>query len=115
MKLKLHHVNFATTDVSAMDKFYRDVLDMQTIPDMGRNRVRDQGYPGDVAFVTDGAMQMHIAFRPDDLDAFKRRLEDKGIKYSDYGDWAMTGWKQIFFYDPDGNVVEVHQAPKDAP
>jgi glyoxylase I family protein len=35
MKLKLHHVNFATTDVPAMDKFYRDVLDMQTIPDMG--------------------------------------------------------------------------------
>jgi hypothetical protein len=27
----------------------------------------------------------------------------------------MTGWKQIFFYDPDGNVVEVHQAPPDAP
>jgi catechol 2,3-dioxygenase-like lactoylglutathione lyase family enzyme len=138
MKLKLHHVNLATTDVSRMDKFYRDVLDMQTIPDMGRTRVRDQGYPGDVAFVTDGAIQMHIAekdmnigfrtgkvvnpvqkghiaFRTDDLEAFKRRLDDKGIKYSDYGDWAMTGWKQIFFYDPDGNVVEVHQAPKDAP
>ena len=30
-------------------------------------------------------------------------------------DWAMTGWKQMFFYDPDGNVAEVHQAPKDAP
>jgi len=138
MKLKLHHVNLATTDVSAMNKFYRDVLDMQTIPDMGRTRVRDQGYPGDVAFVTDGAIQMHIAekdmnigfrtgkvvnpvqdghiaFRTDDLEAFKRHLEDKGIKYSDYGDWAMTGWKQIFFYDPDGNVVEVHQALKDAP
>jgi len=27
----------------------------------------------------------------------------------------MTGWKQMFFYDPDGNVAEVHQAPKDAP
>ncbi len=38
MKLKLHHVNFATTDVAAMDTFYRDVLDMRTIPDMGRNR-----------------------------------------------------------------------------
>ena len=110
MKLKLHHVNFVTTDVSAMDKFYRDVLDMQTIPDMGRNRVRDQGYPGDVVFVTDGAMQMHIAekdmnigfrtgqavnpvqhghiaFRTDDLDAFKRRLEDKGIKY--FGLWRL--------------------------
>ena len=57
----------------------------------------------------------HIAFRTDDLDAVKRRLDEKGIKYSDYGDWAMTGWKQIFFYDPDGNVVEVHQAPAEVP
>jgi glyoxylase I family protein len=138
MKLKLHHLNFATTDVPAMDTFYRDVLDMQTIPDMGRNRKKDEGYPGDVAFITDGALQMHIAekdmqigfrtgkvvnpvhkghiaFRTDDLDAFKKRLDEKGIQYSDFGDWAMTGWKQIFFYDPDGNVVEVHQAPADAP
>ena len=134
MKLKLHHVNLATTDVSAMNKFYRDVLDMQTIPDMGRTRVRDQGYPGDVAFVTDGATQFHItekdmgtgfrtgqvvnpvdrghiAFRTDDIAAFKKRLDEKGIRYSDYGGWAMSGWHQIFFYDPDGNVIEVHQAP----
>ena len=48
-------------------------------------------------------------------DAFEKRLDDKGIKYSDFGDWAMTGWKQIFFYDPDGNVVEVHQAPEGTP
>ena len=138
MKLKLHHINFATKNVPVMDKFYRDVLDMQTIPDMGRTRVRDQGYPGDVAFISDGAIQMHIAekdmqigfrtgkvvnpvhrghiaFRTDDLDAFRKRLDEKGIKYADFGDWAMTGWEQIFFYDPDGNVVEVHQAPADAP
>ena len=137
MKLKLHHINFATRDVSALDAFYRDVLDMETIPGMGRNRVKDQGYPGDVAFITDGALQMHIgekdmqigfrtgqvvnpvdrghiAFRTDDLDAFKKRLDEKGIKYSDYGDWAMTGWRQIFFYDPDGNVVEVHQVDEGA-
>ncbi len=138
MKLKLHHVNFATRDVRALDAFYRDVLDMQAMPGMNKNRVKDQGYPGDVAFVTDGAMQMHIAekdmaigfragqavnpvdrghiaFRTDDLDAFRKRLDEKGIQYSNFGDWAMTGWKQIFFYDPDGNVVEVHQAPADAP
>ena len=53
----------------------------------------------------------HIAFRTDDIAAFKKRLDDKGIKYSDYGGWAMSGWHQIFFYDPDGNVIEVHQAP----
>ena len=26
-----------------------------------------------------------------------------------YGAWAMNGWEQIFFYDPDGNIIEVHQ------
>ncbi len=51
----------------------------------------------------------HIAFRTDDIAAFKARLKEKGIPYSDFGTWAMKGWEQIFFYDPDGNIVEVHQ------
>jgi len=118
-----------------MDAFYRDVLDLQTEPTLARQRITTQGYAGDVAFVTDGATQFHIAekdmgtgfrtgqvvnpvdrghiaFRTDDIAAFKKRLDDKGIKYSDYGGWAMSGWHQIFFYDPDGNVIEVHQAPE---
>ena len=51
----------------------------------------------------------HIAYRTDDIEAFKRHLEDKGVPYSDWGDRAVAGWHQIFFYDPDGNVIEVHQ------
>ncbi|MGH6815218.1 MAG: VOC family protein, partial [Hyphomicrobiaceae bacterium] len=51
----------------------------------------------------------HLAFRTDDIAAFKQRLKDKGIPFSDYGAWAMNGWEQIFFYDPDGNIIEVHQ------
>ena len=132
MKLKLHHVNLSTVDVGAMDRFYRDVLDLQPEPGMAALRVKQQGYAGNVSFVTDGTTQMHlaekdlqvgfrtgqvvnplekghIAFRTDDIEAFKRRLDGKGIPYSDYGAWAMSGWQQIFFYDPDGNVVEVHQ------
>ena len=132
MNLKLHHVNLSTTNVEAMDDFYRHVLDMQPEPKMEALRVKQQGYAGDVSFVTDGTTQMHlaqkdlrvgfrtgqavnplekghIAFRTDDIEAFKRRLEEKDIPYSDYGAWAMKGWQQIFFYDPDGNVVEVHQ------
>jgi glyoxylase I family protein len=132
MKLKLHHINFSTTNVAAMDAFYRSVLDLEPEPELGRNRVTDSGYPGQVAFVTDGTTQVHlaekdlgvpfrtgqainplerghIAFRTDDIAAFKRRLEEKGIPYSDYGAWAMSGWEQIFFYDPDGNIIEVHQ------
>ena len=132
MKLKLHHLNLCTTNVAAMDDFYTKVLDMQSEP--GRNATRDtsQGYSGKVAFVTDGQSEVHlaerdlaigfktgqainplekghIAFRTDDIAAFKKRLEERGIPYSDFGAWAMKGWQQIFFHDPDGNVVEVHQ------
>ena len=132
MKLKLHHVNLCTTNVPAMDEFYRTVLNLEPEPSMAASRVTTGGYPGDVAFVTDGATQVHlaerdlgvgfrtgqainpmerghIAFRTDDIEAVKRRLEERGIPFSDYGGWAMAGWQQIFFHDPDGNVIEVHQ------
>lgn len=132
MKLTLHHVNLCTTDVAAMDEFYRSVLELAPEPGMQASRVTSQGYAGDVAFVTDGTTQLHLAekdldagfrtgkpinpverghlaFRTDDIEAFKRRLEEQGIPYADYGDWAMSGWQQIFFHDPEGNVIEVHQ------
>ena len=134
MKIKLHHLNLCTQNVAAMDQFYRSVLELEQEPTMQASRATDEGsYDGKVAFVTDGTTQMHlaakdltvgfrtgqiinplekghIAFRTDDMAAFKKRLEDKGIPYSDYGGWAIKGWHQIFFHDPDGNVIEVHQA-----
>ena len=132
MKLKLHHINLCSVNVRAMDEFYRTVLDMEPEPALKATRVVDQGYAGNVAFITDGTIQVHVAekdlkvgfrtgqainplerghlaFRTDDISAFKKRLEEKGIPYSNYGAWAMSGWEQIFFYDPDGNIVEVHQ------
>jgi len=133
MKIKLHHVNLCTTNVPAMDEFYRTVLDLRSEPSLQAGRiVKDEGYPGDVSFVTDGTIQVHlaekdlgvgfrtgqainpverghIAFRTDDIDAVKKRLKEKGIPFSDFGAWAMKGWEQIFFYDPEGNIIEVHQ------
>jgi glyoxylase I family protein len=132
MKLKLHHINLCSTNVPAMDEFYRTVLDMEPEASLKTARVVDQGYAGNVAFLTDGTTQVHlaekdlkiafrtgqainpldrghIAFRTDDIEAFKKHLEEKGIPYSNYGAWAMTGWDQIFFYDPEGNIIEVHQ------
>ena len=133
MQLKLHHVNLCSKDVPAMDEFYRSILGLEPEPSLGDARLTAQGYSGDVAFLTDGQTQVHlaekdlgvgfrtrnainpierghIAFRTDNIDAFKKRLEEKGVPYSDYGTWAMNGWYQIFFYDPEGNVIEVHQA-----
>ncbi len=51
----------------------------------------------------------HFCFRTDDIEGFKKTLETQEIPYADYGKWALKGWYQIFFHDPDGNIIEVHQ------
>ncbi len=130
MKLWLHHVNIVSHDVEELRTFYSDVLGMgeqtEDIP------ARSPGYSAPVAFVGDGTVQMHlacrdlglgfrsgnainpverghIAFRTDDLAAFRRLLDERGIAYSDYGGVATDSWHQIFFHDPVGTVIEVHQ------
>ncbi len=133
MKLWLHHINLCTNDVPAMDKFYRAIMGLHDEPTMEplRDKSSGDGYNGKVSFVTDGTTQMHlaqrdlgasfrtgqalnpldkghIAFRTDDIDTFKKRLDDAGIPYANYGAWAIKGWEQIFFQDPEGNVIEVH-------
>ncbi len=134
MKLQFHHMNLCTGDVQGLSKFYSDLFDLKTIPDYVRVNTAD-GYGGNVDFLSDGAVEFHLArrdvdlgfrmkhtinpldrghfcFRTDDIEAFKRRLAERKIPYSDYGTWAMAGWYQIFFHDPEGNVIEVHQTGK---
>ena len=132
MKLTLHHINLSTDKVTEMDAFYRDVLGLERETQGLPTLEKGKGYAGDVAFVTDGHIQTHlaerdvlagfktghivnavarghIAYRTDDIAAFKEHLDDNGIPYSDWGHTAVAGWKQIFFFDPDGNVIEVHE------
>ncbi|MFN3260135.1 MAG: VOC family protein [Pikeienuella sp.] len=133
MKLTYHHMNICTENVKRSSEFYRSIFDLSSV-DYARVNT-DEGYSGNVDFVTDGAVEFHIArrdvdlgfkmkhainpldrghfcFRTDDIEGFKRRLEARQIPYSDYGTWAMAGWYQIFFHDPDGNIIEVHQTGK---
>lgn len=136
MKLTLHHVNLSTDKVEEMDVFYRDILGLERETKGLPVLEKDNGYAGDVAFVTDGAIQTHIAqrdvlagfktghmvnavarghiaYRTDDLTAFKAHLDATGVPYSDWGHTAVAGWQQIFFFDPDGNVIEVHEVSED--
>lgn len=136
MKLTLHHVNFATEQVDRMEKFYGDILGLDTETSGLPVLEKKKGYDGNVTFLTDGRIQFHlamkdlevgfrtghavnpvekghIAFRTDDIESFKKMLEEKGVSYSDYGNIAVEGWHQIFFFDPEGNVIEVHQVDED--
>lgn len=133
MKARLHHINLSTEKVEEMDAFYREVLGLEATDEDVPALRNDEGvYAGDVAFVSDGHMHLHIArkdvqagfrtgqlvnpvmkghvaYRTDDLKAFKAHLEAEGVPYADWGDSAVAGWHQIYFYDPEGNVIEVHE------
>ena len=135
MKLEFHHINYVSQDVEELDSFYRNVMKMETIASEKFPRTsatKDKGYNGKIKFVTEGSMQMHlaekdldvaikhnqdinpvekghIAFRTDDIEEFKRILEENDVPFSDYGTSFAKEWYQIFFKDPVGNVIEVHQ------
>ncbi len=135
-KLEFHHINYVADDVDRLHHFFTEVLGLDVIPIENFPRpeaTKESGYAGKIRFATDGAMQMHlaersndvgfkhgqsinpverghIAFRTDDLAEVKRQLEANGVPYSDYGTAFAKEWHQIFFHDPEGNVIEVHQA-----
>ena len=136
MKLEFHHINFVSDDVGKLHRFYTDVLGLSDIPISSFPRPKAttrSGYDGKIRFATDGSMQMHlaerdltvakkngkeinpverghIAFRTDDIVGFMASLNKKGVIYADYGTTFAKEWHQIFFYDPEGNIIEVHQA-----
>jgi len=135
MKLEFHHINFVADDVDRMQDFYTNVLGLDDMPVAQFPRTEaseDKGFAGKIRFATEGNMQMHlaerafdvafrngqvinpverghIAFRTDDLAAFLAVLDARGIPYSDYGNAFSKEWHQVFFHDPEGNVIEVHQ------
>lgn len=135
MKLEFHHINYVSKDVDKMHDFYTAVLGLDDIPQDNFPRTEateDKGFNGKIRFATEGSMQMHlaeqdfrvafrngqvinpverghIAFRTDDLATFLKVLDDNGIPYSDYGTAFAKEWHQVFFQDPEGNVIEVHQ------
>ena len=42
----------------------------------------------------------HFCFRTDDILGFMRKCDELGIRYSDYGKWAIAGWHQVFLQNP---------------
>ena len=135
MKLEFHHINFVSKDVDEMNRFYTNILGMDQVPleKFPRSeKTAESGYNGKINFVTEGKIEMHlaerdvrvgfrnkqainpverghIAFRTTDINKFINRLKAEGIPYSDYGTAFAKEWHQIFFHDPEGNVIEVHQ------
>jgi catechol 2,3-dioxygenase-like lactoylglutathione lyase family enzyme len=136
MQFKFHHLNLCSDNLPRLTNFYKSLFSFGAITDeahtvISRDR-EDRAYTGAVDFLTDGDIEFHWAerdletgfkmkqcvnpmahghfcFRTDDIKGFMRKCDAMGIRYSDYGCWAIPGWYQVFLHDPDGNVIEVHQ------
>ena len=115
-----------------MDYFCLNVLGLKAKTDGLLVLEKNKGYDENVAFVSDSNIQTHlaqkdlnicsrtghkinplerrhIAYLTDNIEAFKAHLKENGILFSDSGETAVAGWRQIFFCDPDGDIIEVHQ------
>ena len=135
MKISFHHINLVSKNLEELNNFYKNILKLDSIPEQQFPRTeanQNKGYDGKIKFVTDGNIQLHlaekdltvaeknkkhinpvekghIAFRTDDIKSFLKKLREKNIPFSDYGTTFAKEWHQVFFQDPEGNVIEVHQ------
>ena len=115
--LAVHHVSINVSDPDVSTAFYTEVLG-----GVRRDDRPDFGFGG--AWIDLGASQVHLieadvppnlgqhfAILVADLDEAVEELRSKGIAVRDPAP-VGTG-RQTFLTDPDGNVVELHQAGGD--
>ena len=121
----LHHINLPAYRVDVMGDFYRRTLDLSevAIPGGGRETiVLDVGAGRELhltrpvpdllfktAHFVNPVLHGHVAFRVASIDAVKDRLGAMSVPFADYGTWAIPNCHQVFFHDPEGNVIEAHE------
>ena len=71
--------------------------------------------PNKYGLPVNGLGQVHIAFKVDDIEAQIAKMEAAGVEfiggsqYETIEDGPLTGWKWIYFKDPDGTNLELIQ------
>jgi glyoxylase I family protein len=107
---RLDHASVRITDLARSRAFYEGLLGLETAPRP------ELGFPG-VWYDLKGS-QVHLIEQPRplgdidptgphfalevaDLEAVKRLLDERGIRYVQFGD------QQLWVQDPDGNVIEL--------
>jgi catechol 2,3-dioxygenase-like lactoylglutathione lyase family enzyme len=121
----LHHINLPAYRVRAMADFYRQALDLGEVdsPAGGRETVVLDAGGGrqlhltrpvpslsfEVGQFVNPVLRGHVAFQVPSVEAVMGRLESLNLPFADYGMWALPTTRQIYFYDPEGSVVEAFE------
>jgi glyoxylase I family protein len=113
----LHHLSFTVPDLQAALGFWQDLLGFQPIPrpDLGFPGAWLHGHGVEVHLLEAAAavptdtrltpIRNHVAFRVDDLEEMKRKLEGAGLEVVS----GAFGIRQMFVLDPAANVIEFTQ------
>jgi len=113
----IHHVGIPVYDLERAEGFYRDVLGLQRsrIPsynpqsivflDCGNQLIHLIRYPDSVS--RPGRKGVHWAFEVDDLEAAFAKVEASGCEVEVPISHRPDGTLYFFFYDPEGNRVEL--------
>jgi catechol 2,3-dioxygenase-like lactoylglutathione lyase family enzyme len=118
---QLDYTVIFTRDMTAMRRFYEDVLGLSLRRklgpawieyDLGVNTLALSGKGGrfDDPAPPPGALSLQIAFRVEvhEVDGWADMLAAKGIAIVDPPTDQPWGHRTLFFRDPDGNVVEIY-------
>ena len=128
MKIKrIHHIAILTDDYNKSKAFYTEVLGFEII--LETYREARQSYKLDLAINGQYQIELfsfpefkernsfpeskglrHLAFEVDDVDASVIELRSKGVDVQDVRVDEITGKRFAFFYDPNGQPLEVYES-----
>ena len=127
MKIKrIHHIAILTDDYNKSKAFYTEVLGFEII--LETYREARQSYKLDLAINGQYQIELfsfpefkernsfpeskglrHLAFEVEDVDASVIELRSKGVDVQDVRVDEITGKRFAFFYDPNGQPLEVYE------
>lgn len=121
----IHHITIIVSDYALSKDFYVNKLGFSIIRENYRSERNDRkldlqcgnieleifGVSNPLARVSNSEAcgLRHLAFKVDDVEATVKELEALGIPCEPIRTDKFTGKKMIFFKDPDGLPLELHE------
>ena len=122
--MKYKNTLLAVTDMDNSVGFYKNVLGLRVVMDLGANKTLTGGLclqtreswaeflgvsPDELGWC---GRVSELYFEEDDFDAFVERLNTMDIRYVHPVKEHGWGQRAVRFYDPDGHIIEVGESIK---
>jgi len=126
----VYHIGIPVNDVDRAVKFYTEILGMKIFKlnrdDMGDRLNRADLRSGDSMVVLFqrptpleknavkeyGATHQAFVVSPEDFDLAAQKMKDWGVKIYDVPTVERPSGRGFYFFDPDGNLLQLYAPPK---